>query len=242
MKNIISFVSNRHHLTKDSRSVPVPLMKTIPEWYRKADRFAKMPNGEFWKGPDNGKIPTWKACPAIFDIMGTGYALRTPSDLDFFINDEGIIDCRVIDPRCQDFIQKRAPMPQFVHPHGYHEHHFAFWVDWNVHLPEGYSAIYMSPSNRYEIPFMVTEGIIDNDHVNISGTFPFFVQNNFTGIVPAGTVYAQIIPFKREDWSSKIVIENPQNIFPKNQKNSQTYRVPDGGVYKNNVWQQRKYD
>jgi hypothetical protein len=61
MSNIISFVSNRYYLTKESKSVPTPIIKTIPDWYRKADRFAKMENGEFWKGPDQGKIPTWKA-------------------------------------------------------------------------------------------------------------------------------------------------------------------------------------
>jgi len=242
MTNIISFVSNRYHLSKESLSVPTPIIKTIPEWYRKADRFAKKPNGEFWNGPDNGKVPTWKACPAIFDIMGTGYSLNTPSDLEFFINKNGDIDCNVLDPLCKDFIQKREEMPQFVHPHGYYKTHFAFWVDWNIELPDGYSAIYMSPANRYELPFIVSQGIIDNDSVNISGTFPFFVQNNFEGIVPAGTPFTQIIPFKRENWKSEIIIEDLEKMYDKNVKNSAKYRVPDGGIYKNKVWKPRRYE
>jgi hypothetical protein len=241
MNNIISFVSNRYHLTKKSKSVPTPIIKTIPDWYRKADRFAKMPNGEFWKASDQGKIPTWKACPAIFDIMGTGYSLNTPCDIKFYINNKGIIDFEILNKECLDFIQKREPMPQFVTPYGYHESHFAFWVDWNIELPEGYSAIYLHPANRYELPFKTTEGIVDNDSVNISGTFPFFIQNNFEGIVPAGTPFAQIIPFKREDWKSKIIIEDQKNMYNKNVANSAKYRVPDGGVYKNKVWSRREY-
>ena len=240
--NLVSFVSNRGWLTKESSSVPVPIIKTIPDWYRKADRFAKAPNGEYWKDVDGGKTPTWKACPAIFDIMGTGYALKTPCDLKFFINEGGIIDCEVLDKQYNDFIQKRQPMPQFVTPYGYHEAHFAFWVDWNIKLPEGYSAIYIHPANRYELPFRTTDGIIDNDSVNVSGTYPFFVQNNFEGIIPAGTPFSQIIPFKREDWTSDIIIEDPNKIYDINLKNAQKFRVPDGGIYKNKVWKPRRYE
>jgi hypothetical protein len=61
MKNLIKFVSNRPWLTQESKSAPGPILKTIPDWYRKADRFAKKLDGEFWQGPDGGKIPTWKA-------------------------------------------------------------------------------------------------------------------------------------------------------------------------------------
>lgn len=242
MTNIVSFVSNRYHLTKESKSVPTPMIKSIPSWYREADRFAKMPNGKFWEGPDGGKIPTWKACPAIFDIMGTGYSLNTPCDLEFFLDSSGKIDCNVLDPTCSDFIQRRTPMDQFVHPHGYYKEHFAFWVDWNIVLPDGYTALYMSPANRYDLPFILTQGIVDNDSVHISGTFPFFVKDNFVGIVPAGTPFAQIIPFKREDWQSEIIIEDQSKIYTKNTENACKYRVPNGGVYKNETWKQRKYE
>ncbi|MEI6586650.1 MAG: hypothetical protein WCL56_11220 [Sediminibacterium sp.] len=255
MSTLVSFISNRPGLTKQSKSVPLPIIKTIPDWYRKADRFAKMPNGEYYKAnsqicpvtkegttDDYGKIPTWKACPAIFDIMGTGYSLNTPCDLEFFINDSGTIDCKVLDKQFEDFIQQRAPMAQFVTPHGYHDYHFAFWVHWNIVLPEGYSAIYMSPANRYELPFITSQGIVDNDSVNISGTFPFWVRNNFVGVVPAGTPFSQIIPFKREDWKSEIIIEDYNKMYKKNVNNSEKYRVPDGGVYKNEIWKQRKYE
>ena len=153
MKNIISFVSNREWLTNDSFSVPSPIIKTIPEWYRKADRFAKKPNGEFWEGPDGGKIPTWKACPSIFDIMGTGYTLKTPCDITFVQHDNGTMTVTIEDPRYSDFCTAREPMPQFVSPQGYYETHFAWFPDWAVETPEGYSVLYTQPFNRFELPF-----------------------------------------------------------------------------------------
>ena len=87
----IRFVANRPWLTEESVSKPAPTHKTLPEWYRRADRFAKNPaTGKPWEMPDgSGKIPTWKACPAVFDVMGTGYVYRTPCDIEFAEDVEG---------------------------------------------------------------------------------------------------------------------------------------------------------
>jgi hypothetical protein len=238
----IKFISNRSWLNKESDSCPQPISKTIPEWFRKADRFAINPyTNEPWINPqDGGKVPTWKACPAIFDVMASGYALRTPCDIEFYIKDEKIL-VKVLDSQYQDFCGPRDPMPQFEHPQGYHKEHFAWWMDWAVEVPEGYSVLYTHPMNRFELPFLSTSGIVDNDKVNMPGTMPFFIKLGWTGIIKAGTVYSQVFPFKRESWNSDIVIENPNKLYQKNMENMKKYRVPDGGVYKNEVWEKRSY-
>lgn len=240
----IKFVSNRPWLKRDGKSTPQPTIKTIPEWYRKADRFAIDPNtGKHWVNPqDNGKIPTWKACPAIFDIMGTGYVLKTPCDIKFYLDDNEKISCEVMHPLYKDFCTPRLPMPQFKSPLNYYEEHFAWWADWAVEVPEGYSVLYSHPFNRYELPFFSTSGIIDNDKIDLPGTMPFFIAKGWTGIIPAGTPYMQLLPFKRENWDSEIKIEDPNFLYEKNFNNSKRYRVPDGGVYKNEVWEKRKYE
>jgi hypothetical protein len=238
----IKFVSNRPWLKKDSFSAPEPIIKSIPDWYRKADRFAKKPDGEYWESPnDGGKIPTWKACPAIFDIMGTGYTLKTPCDIEFITGDFGKITAKILDSRYQDFVSSRDPMPQFKNPEGYYESHFAWFPDWAIETPEGYSVLYSQPFNRFELPFLTTSGIIDNDKVNLPGTMPFFIKKGFSGVIPAGTAYAQMLPFKRENWESEIVIEASSNLQKKNMENSAKYRKPNGGIYKNEVWSKRTY-
>lgn len=239
--NKIKFVSNRPWLSSSSSSKPEPSIKEIPEWYRKSDRFIKDENDNYIIGRDGGKIANWKSCPALLDIFSTGYVLKTPCDLDFYIDENNYINVKIKDKNKQDFCTKRGPMPGFSHPLGYYEDHFAWLPDWAVELPEGYSALYTSPLNRFDLPFLMTSGIVDNDKVNLPGSMPFFVINGFTGIIPEGTPYAQILPFKREDWESEIVIENSKSLVQKNIDNSKKYRIPNGGVYKNEIWSMRKY-
>lgn len=238
----ISFISNRQHLTKNSSSCPMSTVKTMPKWYKDADVFAVDPNtGKPWINPqDGGKVPTWKACPALFDAMSTGYVLRTPCDIEFYY-DKTRIRAKVLDNKCVDFIDHRDPMPQFIPPIGYDENHFAWWVDWATSVPEGYSVLYTQPMNRFDLPFLSTSGIVDNDKVNLPGLMPFFIFKGWTGIIPAGTPYSQLIPFKRENWDSSVVIEDPKKIPQKNFINSMKYRIKNGGVYKNKVWQKRSY-
>ena len=240
----IKFVSNRPWLTEQSASKPVPIIKTLPEWYRKADRYALNPaTGEAWEMPDvGGKIPTWKACPAVFDVMGAGYTYRTPCDIEFAEDASGLIQARVLDNQHQNFLVDREPLNQFPHPRGYHAKHFAWWADWAVELPEGYSALYTHPMNRFELPFLTTSGIVDNDKVHLPGTMPFFFMQGVTGILPAGTPYAQIIPFKREHWESEYDLSLTQEqMSEKNKANSAKFRKPDGGIYQKEVWERRKY-
>jgi hypothetical protein len=174
--------------------------------------------------------------------MGTGYVYRTPCDIEFY-EENGTIKVKVLDDRNKDFIQVRPPMPQFVPPMGYHEFHFAWWSDWAVKVPEGYSVLYTQPFNRFELPFLTTSGIIDNDQVNLPGTMPFFVVKGFVGVVPAGTPYAQMLPFKREDWHSEVDADiSHMKMSMDNQANSMKYRVPDGGVYQKQVWTRRIYE
>lgn len=239
----IKFTTNRPWLSKESNSCPYATAKTLPDWYKKADIYAmNHHSGKPWLDPETGgKISTWKSCPAILDVMTSGYVLKTPCDIEFYINDRGKIDVKVLDLQYQDFCHSRPPMEQFQHPLGYYEDHFAWWIDWGIEVPDGYSVLYTHPLNRFELPFLSVSGVVDNDKVKLSGTFPFFVIKGWTGVLPAGTPYAQLFPFKREDWESEIIEEDPKIIYEKNLDNYKKYRVKDGGVYKNKIWERRKY-
>jgi hypothetical protein len=253
--NKIIFKSYRSWLNKESPSLPTPTQNTIPNWYKDADRFFKNPiTKEYYQAPkevcpfpkegtenDYGKIPTWKACPAIMDSFLTGYTLKTPCDIRFFKNDNSSIDVEILDPKHKDFCSKRPAMPQFKHPEGFYKDHFAWYPDWGLELPDGYSALFMTPMNRFDLPFLNTTGIVDNDKVHLLGTFPFFIPLDWEGIIPAGTPYMQVLPFKRENWEHEVEFQNETTIYDKMVSNMKFYRQPDGGIYKNKIWHKREY-
>jgi len=185
--NKIIFRAYRSWLNKESSSVPESNQNTIPDWYKDADRFAKHPyTNEYYSATsqvcpfpkegtadDYGKIPTWKACPAIMDSFLTGYVLKTPCDLVFYKNKDGVINVKAEDLKHKDFCTKRSPMPQFEHPRGYYKDHFAWSPDWGLEVPEGYSCLYITPMNRFDLPFLNTQELLITTRCIFLGHFPF---------------------------------------------------------------------
>jgi hypothetical protein len=67
--------------------------------------------------------------------------------------------------------------------------------------------------------------------------FPFFIKNNFTGIIEKGTPITQIIPIRREYWKkehgsydAKSSLLNKENFFSTIKRS-----------YKNNYWNRKEY-
>lgn len=237
--NLIRFHSADHRLNEESEYIPLPTAKTIPDWYRNADKYGKNPATNEPYLQNGEKIISFKGCPSVLDVMTTGYVLRTPCDIEFY-EENGQVK-RKIDPEYEKFCVPRPEMPQFHHPLGYYRNHFAWFPDWGSELPDGYSMLYTTPLNRFEIPFNTVAGIIDNDKVSGNGFIPFFVINGFEGVVPAGTPYIQMIPFLREDWHSEYKFYSKYQTQLRAYNDSSRFRKPGGEVYKKEVWTRRLY-
>jgi hypothetical protein len=238
--NKIIFHSDREYNSYIDKFYPEPTSKSIPKWYQETEKYEKNKNGIPKKHLfNNGKVFSFKACPALLDIFITGYLLKTPCDLYFYKN-KNIINVKT--PKgYEDFCAPREPMPDFETPHGYYDHHFHWYPQWSIELPEGYSALYLNPVNRYDLPFITVSGIIDNDKVTTSGLMPFFLKKDFEGIIKAGTPFVQIIPFKREDWSMELKMHSQEEIIERFINQGKTFRTPEGEVYKKKFWSKRKY-
>lgn len=238
----IKFTNNMPDLNENSKSCPSPSIKNLPEWYMLADKFTKnIFNSDRNVKNSNQKIPTWKACPGIFDAMTAGYVLKTPCDIFFYIDSNGEINVKIQDLKYKNFCTKREILSQFIAPEGFYKNSFAWLADWAIETESGYSILYITPANRFDLPFINTIGIMDTDKIGAPGSLPFFIKEGWQGLIPAGTPYAQIIPFKREDWEMQIEIEPSHKISSRMYKAVKTFRVPGGEVYKNKFWQKKKY-
>lgn len=229
---------------KQKEFEPGPAKQFMPQWWKDATLYwvDDQENPIMIPTEDNEEEKSlgFKACPALLDIFSTGYVLRTPTDIMFVQHNNN--PYVVIDEGFKEFCQERNEMPQFPVPHGYSKKHFHWWPNWGIELPEGYSALVVQPLNRYDLPFLTVNGIIDSDRYPSPGLTPFFLKEGFSGLVPKGTPFAQIIPIKREDWKSEMIYYSDEEIFDRHKKVAEKYRVKFGGIYKRKTWIKKNYE
>lgn len=237
--NKIKFHSARPYNNIEEHS-PLLAKSNIPEWFSKANKYWKTLEGEYIKGYDGERSLSFKSCPALLDTFTVGYLLKTPCDLAFYEKDN---DIYVETPKgYEEFCARREAMPEFVVPHGYRETHFHWWPNWSIETPPGYSVMVLNPINRFDLPFLTTNGIIDSDMYTISGLIPFFLKKDFVGLIPKGTPYAQVIPFKREDWEMEPLMHTKAEMVKKHVETAKKFRVKGGGIYKKTIWEPKKYE
>lgn len=183
---------------------PEPIKKFIPEWYRNAETY-------YVAGSDNIAVEDGtqeltaglKTCAPFLDAMISGYALVVPFDIYVGRNEDGALDIKWNAPGgWESFIAERpkesgATMPR---PAGHAPNHLVWSSQWGVKLPRGYSALITHPLNRQDLPFTTSSGIIDSDKYFGNGNIPFFIKEDFVGVIEKGTPFAQVIPIKRKKW------------------------------------------
>lgn len=209
---------------------PTPIKEHIPEWYRTSESTI----GE------NNEGPGLKTCAPFLDAMLTGYSLVTPFDIFIGRKDDGSIDIRWNGPdHWKDFIGERpkelaAKVPR---PSGHAPNGLTWSSRWGFKTPRGWSVMVTHPLNRHDLPFTTLSGVIDSDKFIAHGNMPFFIKENFVGVIPAGTPYAQIIPFKRKSWK-KIA---DYGLISRSTRDGIEVRQPEKS-YKQRLWVRKSYN
>ena len=174
---------------------PIPSRLSLPDWYKKLPLY----KGKNKFDGVNGTNSTVKGCIPFLESLIFGYNLITQQDLEVTRSDNG---AHIGWTAGVSIIGEREGHDYMPVPVGCDAQQFAWNTVVGFELPKGYSAIITHPLNRYDLPFISSGGVID-DGLNFNGTFSFWLKKDFEGIIPAGTPYAQIIPFKRESWKSE---------------------------------------
>ena len=203
---------------------PVPMSKIIPEWYKKMpvggeDLSRKTP--AYSKNGDLVLKPNIKSCVPILDYLTSGYTILTSQDIAVeakVIGDEPLVsfnwkeEPNMLPPFKGGIVGWTSPMgshPRFqikgspLEKELIQDQIFKYNSPWKIHTPKGYSCLFL-PIEYQECPFHALPAIVDTDEQHVVA-YPFrFRGKEGAYTIPIGTPVVQVIPFKRENWTSKV--------------------------------------
>jgi hypothetical protein len=235
-------------MRKDLRIVPwsknatgflniVPATEFIPTWYKESP--LTLPGSKTHLNIPNPETTTstYKKCTPFFDAMSIGYMVFLSADIEIIRKEDGMpyimwrTDRTIITEHSHN---QWSGLPV---PDGYSPYVYKWNNDFCIYTPKDYSLMFTQPINRFDLPFQSITGIVDSDSYKLSVHFPFFIKNDFTGIIEKGTPITQIIPIKRDLWNRKI--ENYNEDV--NHLNKETYFSTIKRSYKKNHWTKKEY-
>jgi hypothetical protein len=218
---------------------PDLIKKFIPEWYKKAEtHFSSEEDLAIEEGTQKTSAGL-KTCVPFLDAMISGYALVVPFDIYVGKTEDGDLDMKWNAPQgWENFVEERpkesgSTMPR---PAGHAPNHMVWSGRWGIKVPRGYSVLITHPLNRQDLPFTTSSAIMDSDKFFGNGNIPFFIKEDFVGVIEKGTPFAQIIPIKRKRWK---MIHNPA-LKDTVQKQGHDVRKKEG-IYKKKYWDRKEY-
>jgi hypothetical protein len=223
----------------DFADIPRPAKNFIPDWYKKAPRFTDGKDYNILNGQANLGL---KMCSPFLDSLTSGYMVTLNQDL--WVEKTGLgtsIKWRIV-PGYELPVGERSSSStgsDFPIPAGHSKQHFIWSTSHQMKTPKGYSLLISHPFNRFDLPFTTCTGIVDADAISMNrGNIPFFIKEDFEGLIPSDTPIMQVLPFKRENWKS---IED-KSLFHEGKKAEVLSKLPVYGWYKKNIWVKKNYE
>lgn len=177
---------------------------------------------------------TLKTCPPFLDAMSMGYHLTLSADI-YIANGElqQISVVPVITQFSENTVDVAAIPDEFIKAPFQLQNFFI------TETPKGYSSLVVQPLNRPDLPFMTMSGVVETDKFPAPIKPFFFIRKDFTGVIKEGTPIAQVIPFKRENWESKVQDKKTKTIP---QRFLERVNNPPFNFYKENFWKLKRYE
>lgn len=212
--------------------IPAPAKQYVPQWYKDTPTH----DSEDKRAGTN----TFKSCMPFLDSLTSGYIFELWTDIEVKnINGQTEIKWARHD---YDLIENRNKVKSLEkipsRPH-HHSLTFALKSPLAIKTPPGYSVLISSPFNRLDLPIKPLVGVVDTDKNPMhSGLIPFEMALDFEGIVKKGTPLIQILPFKRENWTS----EEDVKVFYESEISGRNINSYFTGGYKLHSWFKKDYN
>jgi hypothetical protein len=190
-------------LAEETVAPPQPAKNFVPNWYKNLSR--KIDERYHWKFPNGDANLTIKACVPTLDAMTTGYIITLSADVYATKNAE--YNSRILWKSARQIVSEHSDTQygDMVPPEGYERSPFKWDTEWIIKTPRNYSLLFIHPHYSFDLPFITLPALVDTDNLKVAINLPFFLKEDFEGLIPKGTPIAQVIPIKRERWIHSIL-------------------------------------
>ena len=198
-------------LTKEAGQIfdpPVPSSKVIPDWYKRQK--TQVYNDLAIDPVTGNSARTVKACMPVFDMLTAGYSMLLPADI--YVQDapgenSPKMSWSTDHMKCID-LHDNLQFNEYKIPDGYYPMGIKLNNQWIIKTPPGYSCLFFTPPLRDDLPYYSIPAIVDTDKHVSPINFPVLFRRGWSGVLETNTPIIQFIPFKREEWTHKVLEEN----------------------------------
>ena len=171
--------------------------------------------------------------------MTCGYFITLPCDVWVHNDNKGNVKLQWAWQKLEmASVQRMDQYTGYPIEFGYMKTAFKWINHWITKTPKGWSCLFIHPMHHDDLPFKILAGLVDTDKYPIPVHFPFLLKEGFSGIIKKGTPIVQVIPFKRETFTSKISYDRDskfKNIWKK-------VSLEFFDRYMNNFWTKKTYE
>lgn len=219
---------------------PFPANQALPKWWTNHTPYVKTANN-----PDGKKViiqnslsnASYKKCVPMLDGLTSGYIISLWADVQLTqVDDAPLINWKVRGKSVFDvhgFDSKSIETPS-----GYHPQLFIYKCGWIPITPKGYSVLITHPFGYIDSPFRALSAVVDSDKNRTELSLPVWVKKDYEGIIEKGLPMVQLIPFKRENWTSNLDNYTEQSYLIEEDKNWNGTLV---NHYVKKIWTKKSY-
>lgn len=188
---------------------PYPAKEHLPKWYKEMPSYNEDNDGIRRLTVRYGASSvTPKMCTPMYDTFTTGYIIPLWADVEIRqIDDEPNLFWRTSGKQFEMHGGwgggGNDGITGVTTPDGYSQYVVKWLNGWDIRTPKGYSCLITDPYANENSPFKAIGAVVDSDKLKLSILPPVWIKKGFEGIVEKGTPMVQVIPFKRESWTSK---------------------------------------
>ena len=211
---------------------PSPAVKSIPGWYKELPQTIE---GKPLMVSNREANLSIKMCPPMLDAFSTGYVAKLNADIFVYLDQDGapLLSWAASEDLAR--IHGGNISKGWAFPDGDAKYLFKFVGQWGVRTPKNVSLLITHPLNRGDLPFTSVSAVVDTDKYSLMD-FSFSIRKGFTGVIPAGTPIAQLIPFTRKNWVSYVSKYTPTSMDQWRKLNKSVMHH-----YKRFIWVKKTY-